>query len=805
MSKSSIHGATSHKIHLFFNDQPKSGHGKAASVVPSGPTLYFSTALTMDEDQDPANAKESQSFGTNSVRHSLAKLSKSSLDTPLLNFAVSTSSEITKLDAATSKALESEPEDGWPASRSALGDVVSENSGILRIECDQLGHCGINEHEAQSQPPSALVSTPVMSLEKSRRSYADVVKPIEAPNSSLTETEISQEPLARSDAVYEKAKGMAQNLGMTLKMAVNFLNPFSSDVEKKRTDCFEVTWDVLFRPEILKGGKLQMCLEYTSVKRMVHLSPAACERVDKIQKAVGKFNVPMNETIQCTYFITYGSEQKRIQESTRFVSIPSSIPSANLCANVSSALTLDILDDINIFKRPQVGLQELFNYRLNHFLQNLTASRFEIGSSISFAISRLDQMLSIKVTGVRSGCEDRFGPPRGATRIEIRRVVAEWCMTAVIDSRDKEQKSETCIFCSAILGYFDISSEEIFKSAHRARAVHQCFEEGLGSKMQADRRLLTLDARSQELALSGVALLCHAMVQSRFYGWMSLLYLLDLDSEDKMRIFSNVEESSFATVRQDTMSFADALRRSGLTREDKGARLVLKHVPSISALLKDPNVTALFRPDEIAARLAPFIPRANNHMDLSRDLQLVILEWLTSVSTSAGKQVWNISEAQSFTALLSTIFSARMTPDSKIDCMLHIANILANASGASTGQDLTVVLRNSLHVISDFVLQLPKPASYRSRADKIAVLRSVWSPVFEVETIFDGAVANPPPSSTMGQICLKWLNDVDDKEFIQLFALILDKERDRNGVPNRKLSARLRRCREIFFLFIDLQ
>ena len=104
------------------------------------------------------------------------------------------------------------------------------------------------------------------------------------------------------------------------------------------------------------------------------------------------------------------------------------------------------------------------------------------------------------------------------------------------------------------------------------------------------------------------------------------------------------------------------------------------------------------------------------------------------------------------------------------------------------------MLGNTLHIISDFVTLLPKPASYRSRADKNDVLRSVWSPVFEVEAIFDGAVANPPLSSDLGQICRIWLNDVDDKEFVQLFGFILDREKERNGFPNRKLSTRLRRC-----------
>jgi hypothetical protein len=700
---------------------------------------------------------------------------------------------MTELNAAVSTSgiedyQESEV-DRSPASRSALGGAVEKN-GDSGISYCQLGHCGTDEQEPGAKPMTVQVSTPALSLEK-RRSYADTLsgKPSGSLKSDMKAAEISQESLAGGDAAHETGQGM---FSMMIKSAINFLRPVSSGPGEDQRGCFEVIWNVLIRPEIIREGwKLQMCLEFRSVERMVPLSSAACEKGDRIQKAAGTFNVPMNESIRYSFFIAKGSEKKRLQEGKRLVSIPS----ADSRQAATAALTPEILDDINIFKKPQLGLQDLFTYRLNQFLENITASRFGMGPSIAFAISRLDLMLSVKITGggASSGSEDRFGPPRGATRMEIRRVVAEWCAAAVIDSHDKEQKTEACIFCSAILGYFSVSSDEIFKSLKWTLA-YQCLEGALGSKVHTERCVLTLDARSRDLALAGVVLLCNTMVQSKSYGWMALLYLLNLETEDHVKMFSNVQESSFAAVRQDTTNFADALRRSGLTRGGKGAGLALKHVPSISALLKDPNVTALFSSNEIAARLALFIPRANNRTHLSRDLQSIISEWLISVASSADMQVFGSSEAQSFNILLSTIFGAQLALDGKIDYMFHISCILAKASRASTGQDFKDLLEDTLLIICKFVSQLPKAVSYRARTDKNDILRSVWNQVFKVEAMFDEAVAHPPLSSSLGQICRTWLYDVDDKEFVQLFAFILDKEKDRNGVQNPKLSTRLRRC-----------
>lgn len=585
----------------------------------------------------------------------------------------------------------------------------------------------------------------------------------------------------------QKGNGIAQNLTSAFVSAISSLNPFHSIWEKQRHKTVEVCWNVIFHPEILQPRKrLQICWDCASCEKTIDLSPVVCAKRDCLQHAVAKIQVPLNCPIQYSYYVTSGSERKTIEGSARLISIPAA------CEKAAAPLPppdIEVLDDIILFKRSQYGLQDLIFYRLDRLLLDATSSSTGTDRSIQQTISRLDLMLSIKVSsgsGI-SGATERFG---AHMKTDIRRAVAEWCINAVINSQETEKKSEICIFCSAILGYFDVSSSDMLKTVHsKLRKACHCFEEAVGFRAELDKVIQAFDAKSKEYSLSGVQIFCTAMVQSNLYGWMALLYLINLDSEHSLKMNSHVQEGQSFSVSDDSRNFADALQRSGLTRDQKGFQFVLNHVPSIYVLLRDPNLKVLFRASEIASRLTAFITRAGNRMELSRDSQSNILEWLTSLSISPDVHVIGCDEGQRFNLLLRALFCVQLPVDRKIDFMLLIATILGKASREST-EDLTEVYASSLQITADFVSQLQKPAKHRV----LEMLRGVWSATFDVEAIFNEAVAHPPLASPLENLCRLWLHEIDDKEFINLFSLILNNEADGKKHKTRTLSAGLRRC-----------
>jgi hypothetical protein len=700
-----------------------------------------------------------------------------------------------------------------PTRETECSDLDDSRAVSLSCEKDTVSSAEVAVDAYELGSIDCVSASPGIEIRKSEMrpgiasNYADLgdaIQPSECrknDRSAIAESYRDASSERKPEPLVQKGKAFSLSTAVTAVTSVlNSVNPFASrsemvsDVKGEPSEIastgLNVSWNIVFRPEIIHAGEsLLICVQGDKV---VKISPMASKMGDKLKEAVASVNIPHCQTIRFSYCIGKNESKKR-EISTRLVSIPA----ASSCELESGPTRIEILDDISM-EQSRVDLKDLFYHRLNAFLRNISTAQIGIGSSVASATSRLDMMFSIKVVSKRARSEEseRFGPH---TQPEIRRVVTEWSMDALSDSRDKEHKADSSIFCCTIWGYFKISPSEILKSTQRQKLLaFEFVEQALAPKLQADRSMKLLDRRCQVLTLAGLGVICTAMVQVKYYGWMALLHVLNLDSEGAERILSNVQESSYTSVKDDSKNFSDALQRADLNREDKGVRFVLMHMPSISTLLRDPNVRRLFSATAIATRLTSFIATTcSKRIEISRDGQSDIMEWLRLLSTSTDAQYVTSDEAGAFNRLLRTLLNASLPLDSRINCMLNLATILAKGSSGCSAQDLTSVLATSLQIMSEFVVsKVQRPAAYRTRNDKNGILRCFWSPAFEAEAIImaTSAMEQPPLSTSLAKACRAWLNEVDDKEYIQLFSFILEMEKDRQGYPFHKLSTRLRRC-----------
>ena len=688
--------------------------------------------------------------------------------------------------------------DRWDLKTSVASDssITSDvRNGINKTNEDDILEVKKNEHAVGDVDVSAchlkihggIVESNLTSNSSLTSKYSDVAR------SHPAERESTERPPVHRESGISGGKSLAQNLSKAFFTAMSSLNPFASLSEESCREYYEVSWDIALRPGIVKDGqKLMICTENPTNRDYFPLTLTPCHQRAKIQEASGAAKIPVTEskTIRYSFVVADGNEKRFLEEQAREIYIMSPAP-------------IEIPDDALIFKKTGDGLQDLFYHRLNKLLKSRTA---DLQQSISSMIAHLDLMLSIQVVSKRSRtvaegtfCEERFG---SKVRADIRRVVSEWCVINMIDCHASDEKMAICLFVCAIFGYFGISATEITKSLQSSRLflVHQCIEATFGPATQAHKQIQALDPKSKVLILHSITVVCATMVSNKFYGWIGLLYLLDLDSPDSIRIFETVPNSSMSNQRDDTRNFHDAMTRSNLERGQQGVYLALKHVPSVVALLKDPILTSLVCHADIAARLTSFILSSGRRTELFEESLSVILEWLTFISSDLHL---DSKGAQNFNALLSALFSATLHLRYKVAYMSRVARILAHASsGQPTKQsdpNWRDVLVSSLLIIGDFIGHAPRPASNMSKHEIDAELQKIWSPAFEVEEAFEEAVAGSSHSSRLGYLFRSWISNVQDREYIVLFPYILEKERDRVGHSSvqssgSSLSARLHRC-----------
>jgi hypothetical protein len=597
-------------------------------------------------------------------------------------------------------------------------------------------------------------------------------------------------------AAPEAGQGILKRIGAAL-LAVSAVFSDRAPSLTEKEELVTISWRVLFRlgtsssrPSISprEGEKLFLIIQGSIETNLPTYFDSSLPFLDEgLCEARASLSLPRSQIEGLYYFYAYVNDQGRRlvpNESARIVDI-----------KAADTGSIEIFDDVINAANGNSSLQDLFHHHFADAFHFLIVADFNVDRCVTAMSQRMDVVLGMSLRRSGRKVEKKFGANEMQS---IRQIAARWAISALEENREGTRSKEKAQVCFAIFGYFQVSHREfsgVLGSATRPlrkplyRSIADTFApHGLGVVHNA------YAAPSSILISRGLALLWGAMVSDRFYGWIRILPLLDLDSEEVARVLSEPFPSTHDPA--DAADFCEAVRTAGLKSGDRAAVLVLKRAPTIGALLED-AVTALGSTADVLHALSSLITSAGQRKNITGELESAVPRFLRCLASAELE--WEYEFADELVILLRAVLGAKV--DSlKYSCAHQICEVLARISEgcerAHRARCCRLVQIGS-KAICDHVeqqgLMRAKP-SHKSYAALENELTSHWCCLMKAKVLLDAAAhdvdSRPCP---LERNFMVWLGEFQDAEFVSLVSFVMRKMKDTGSNSSTSLAAGVQR------------
>jgi hypothetical protein len=267
------------------------------------------------------------------------------------------------------------------------------------------------------------------------------------------------------------------------------------------------------------------------------------------------------------------------------------------------------------------------------------------------------------------------------------------------------------------------------------------------------------------------------MVSDRFYGWIRVLHLLDLDSEGVSSVLT--EHPPSTCDPEDAAHYCKAVRAAGLRMGDKAAALVLERAPSIGALLDD-GVAALGSTADVVQVLASLIASTGKRKDVTCEFESLVSKFLRRLASAHLEM--GCDHAGKLLFLLRAVLGANAEL-CKYSCALQIVEIVASVSEGCKGSErikFGKFVQIGLNAIHEHVEQAggmrAKSSADNSNAALEIDLIGRWCCLMKAVEVLEAVGHNSDLRYSSVELNFKvWLGEIRDAVFISFISFFMKK------------------------------